>query len=143
VLFPFVPASSIDEPLVEGLRRTFGRFPPFRFALRELRRFVAVLYLAPEPSRPFRELTEAIATRYPTFPPYGGEIPASSIVPHLTVAQGADVDLDEVEAAICGSLPIVSEAREVALLEETEPYGKLWRVRVAFPLGEAGHRPAT
>ena len=41
-----------------------------------------------KPVEPFRALTAQLCDRWPEAPPYGGAYP--EVVPHLTVAQGAD-----------------------------------------------------
>ncbi|HSJ95209.1 MAG TPA: 2'-5' RNA ligase family protein [Gaiellaceae bacterium] len=135
VLFPFVPATEIDDRLIDDLRALFAEHRSFSFELREPRRFPGVLYLAPEPAEPFLELVHAAALRFPELPPYGGEIPLASIVPHLTVAHGEPALLDEAEAEMRPLLPIRTAADEVVLLEELEPDWGRWEPRAALPLG--------
>jgi 2'-5' RNA ligase len=138
VLFPFVPAADIDDRLVDDLCALFAQHRSFSFELREPRRFPGgVLYLAPEPAEPLLALIDAAAQRYPDFPPYGGEVPLASIVPHLTVAHGAATLLDEAEAEVRPSLPIPAFAHEVVLLEELEQDWGRWEPRAGFPLGPA------
>lgn len=137
LLFPFVPAAEIDDRLVDDLRALFAGHDPFSFELRAPRRFPGALYLAPEPAEPFLALIHAAARRFPDFPPYAGEIPLASIVPHVTVAHGESELLDEAEAGVRPSLPIPAFAREVVLLEELEPDRGRWRARTPLPLGSA------
>ena len=132
IIFPFVPASGIDDELLHGLRALFAGLPSFRFELRECRLFPAVLYLAPEPPEPFVSLTEAVADAYPDFPPYEGV--HDSIVPHLTAAEGAPAVLSRAERDIRQRLPIAAEANEVVLLEEIEPDLARWRTHSRLPL---------
>ena len=132
LLYPFVPAGEIDDTLVDELGELFARFAPFSFALREARRFPGALYLSPEPGEPFVALTKAIATAHPDYPPYAGTV--DSIVPHLTVAEGDDELLDEVERDLAAALPIGVAASEVLLLEEVRPDLE-WRVRARLPIG--------
>jgi hypothetical protein len=67
-------------------RYCFARFEPIQFSLSAIRRFpIEVLYLAPEPDEPFRQLTLSIWNLFPETPPYRGKW--SDIVPHLSVAQ--------------------------------------------------------
>jgi hypothetical protein len=80
ILFPFGDRE-------DGLDELFARFPPFDFALVSVRRWPTVLWLAPEPSEPFVALTNAVADRYPEYPPYGGE--HDEVIPHLTVGHRA------------------------------------------------------
>ncbi len=135
LLYPFKPPDEIDEILLDGLRQCFTRFAPIQFALSSIRRFpVEVLYLAPEPDEPFRQLTLAIWDRYPETPPYGGKWP--DIVPHLSVAWLADEQrlgaiADDFAEASQGSLPIRVAASEVALMDNRS--GR-WQVRARFSL---------
>jgi 2'-5' RNA ligase len=132
LLFPFVPASEIDDRLVAELSELFGGFENFNFELRETRRWPEMVYLAPEPPEPFVDLTEAIVARYPDYPPYEGVF--DSIVPHLTVAHGGASLLGQAEAELLESLPIGVVAREVVLLEETVPDWGRWQTRARFAL---------
>jgi hypothetical protein len=135
VLFPFVPAAEIDAELLAGLRALFEDHPPFRFELRECRRFPAVLYLAPEPPEPFVALTDAVAAAYPGYTPYEGAF--DSIVPHLTAAEGEPAVLDRAERDIRRWLPLAAEARDVLLLAEVEPDLARWREHTRLPLAQA------
>jgi 2'-5' RNA ligase superfamily len=57
LLVPFVPADGIDEALSDRPDRSFGRFEAFDYGLARFEYFESgVLYLAPEPSRPFVDL---------------------------------------------------------------------------------------
>jgi 2'-5' RNA ligase len=136
LLYPFRPPDEVDGVLLDSLRECFTRFAPIQFTLGSIRRFpVEVLYLAPEPDEPFRQLTLAIWGRYPETPPYGGKWP--DIIPHLSVASLADerqldgIADDFVEASR-GSLPIRATASEIALMDNRS--GR-WQVRALFGLG--------
>ena len=131
ILFPFVPAAVVDRELVDELRALAGRFEPFAFELRELRRWPGVLYLAPEPDAPFVELTEAFVAEYPEHPPYGGE--HETIVPHLTVAQGEEEALTAAAADVRPSLPLRARARELLFLAERER--DVWQAAARISLG--------
>jgi 2'-5' RNA ligase len=133
ILFPFAPAHAIDDALVADLSALFVRIPPFDFALRECRRFPAVLYLAPDPVEPFVAMTEAVAAAYPDFPPYEGIF--DSIVPHLTVAEGLPALLTRAEGEVRPWLPILADAHEVVLLEELAAEPARWHARARIPLG--------
>ena len=135
ILFPFLPPAAIDDRLVDDLRALFGRFEPFSFQLCEPRRFPEVLYLAPDPPEPFVQLAEALVTAYPQHPPYEGAF--DSIVPHLTVAEGATEVLDAAEADVRSSLPISVELRELELIAEQKPHGA-WQRVARIPLGREG-----
>ena len=139
LIFPFVPATQIDrfQQDMASLAEILGQTAPFEFEFREAAGFPTTLYLAPEPSDAFVRLTEAINRRFRRHPPYGGAF--DSIVPHLTVAHGNDVVMDEAQADVQRVLPIKSIAREAVLLEEVEADWGRWEVRARLPF--AG-RPA-
>jgi hypothetical protein len=121
VLFPFAGSDAIDEAALAGI---LGPRRAFAFMLVAVRRFADEnTYLAPDPPEPFVALTEAIWSRWPEHPPYGGTF--ATIIPHLTLGYGA--------VAFDGPLPIACHAREVRLIEEDGPGGS-WLLRRSFAL---------
>lgn len=136
LLYPFKPPDEVSDVVLDKLRHGLGGFRSVRYSLGSIRRFPGeVLYLAPEPEEPFRQLTLAIWGWYPETPPYGGKWP--DIVPHLSVAMPGDeqkLDLIAAEFAEAsnGSLPIGATAAEVALMDNSS--GR-WLVRTCFSLG--------
>ena len=91
LLYPFKPPTELSADVLEGLDRCFAGFVPFSYSLAAVRRFSSeVLYLAPKPDGPFRDLTLAICERYPERTPYGGKY--AGVIPHLTVAQVQNKD---------------------------------------------------
>jgi 2'-5' RNA ligase len=136
LLYPFKPPDELGGPVLDKLHYGFARFAPFRFSLASIRRFpVEVLYLAPEPDEPFRQLTLAIRDWYPETPPYGGKWP--DIVPHLSVASLADEQqLDRIAGKFAQAsqrkLPIGATAEEVTLMDNRS--GR-WQIRETFSLG--------
>jgi hypothetical protein len=136
LLYPFKPPDEVDEIVLDNLRHCFTRFAPIRFSLSAIRRFPAeVLYLAPEPDEPFRQLTLAIWDLYPKTPPYGGKWP--DIIPHLSVAwltdeQQLDGITNNFVEASQEKLPIRATTSEVALMDNRS--GR-WQMRAMFSLG--------
>ena len=121
MLFPFLPPDQIDPA---ALRELFAAHTEFDFELDRLARFDGgAVWLHPEPSGPFLELTHAVWARWPEHPPY--ERRHEDVIPHLTVSE-TPVDLDV-------ALPIHAHAHEVTLLEEEEPGGR-WISRARFAL---------
>ena len=121
ILFPFADAEAVDE---DGLTGLFARFPAFDFSLDRVERFDdGIVWLHPEPSLRFVDLTAAVAERWPEYPPYGGLF--DEPIPHLTVS--------EVPIDVNVQLPIASRAREVSLIEEDEATGR-WSKRRSFAL---------
>jgi 2'-5' RNA ligase superfamily len=137
VLAPFVPPDLLTPAVEDELRALFAGIAAFDFRLTEVRRWPLVVYLAPEPSERFSALIEAMADRFPSYPPYGGI--HEEVIPHLTVAEceregscaDPDAILGEVERAISGVVPIEARADEVWLMTGSDR----WTLRTRFPLG--------
>jgi 2'-5' RNA ligase len=135
LLFPFKPPLEIGKAVSDTLGQCFTRFEAFDFSLTTIRRFSPeVLYLAPEPDEPFRQLALAVWNCYPETPPYGGRY--SSIVPHLTVAQlPAEQQLERVAVEFARisrrRLPLHATASEIALMDTL---ARPWQVRASFTL---------
>ncbi|MCJ1681519.1 2'-5' RNA ligase family protein [Streptomyces sp. APSN-46.1] len=131
VLFPFLDESRIDALVYSALADVLGRQQAFDLGFERCGRLPEVLYLVPEPDMRLRQLTEAIADRWPEAPPYGGRF--AEIVPHLTIAQGQeDAVLEEIEADLTGSLPFTSHVSSVELMVHD---GTKWQERASFALG--------
>ena len=125
VLFPFLAPAAVDEDALQGL---FAAFEPFDFTLDRVEGFDdGLVWLHPHPTRPFVDLTAAVAQRWPEAPPYEGAF--DEVIPHLTVSE---VPLD-----LSLPLPLAARAREVVLIEEDEA-SRRWSVRRRFPLGQSG-----
>jgi len=122
------------QQVYASLEALFKGFQAYEYSLKENRRFPGVLYLAPEPEQPFKELIQAVANRFPESPPYEGVF--DEVIPHLTVADvEEEAVLDRVSfdftAISRGRLPVHSRANAVCLLDNREG---LWKHRKAFPL---------
>jgi hypothetical protein len=100
---------------VDAIAETLGSFIGFDVAFERLDRFSGTMWLAPEPAEPFVRMTEALALRFPEYPPYGGTF--GQIVPHLTVAQSS---FDEAVATAESWLPLRSRAECTLLFERAE-----------------------
>jgi 2'-5' RNA ligase len=140
LLMPFVPTDRLGEDIEAGLRELFAAQPPISFALTSVMMFPdETVWLKPEPSEPFRSLTELIVERHPEYPPYEGM--HKEIVPHLTVTSGNATLRNEVEAAVSSLLPIAAETHEVTLLAEDED--GMWTVGGRYPLAGIATGPLT
>src|SRR6476620_6832750 len=83
LIAPFVPPEELTDGIVSELATPFSDVVPFSFALQETAEFPdGTVYLAPQPAAPFRQLTHALATVFPEYPPYEGRF--DTVVPHLT-----------------------------------------------------------
>jgi 2'-5' RNA ligase len=130
LLFPFMPAEKVDEQVLDDLRNMFASQPAFTYRLPRVARFPEVAWLAPEPAKPFQQLTELIVSRYPEYPPYEGI--HEEVIHHLTVAEGGPELQDEVDAALTPSLPLKAEAQDVTMIIE-DASGQ-WHTGERFPL---------
>lgn len=136
LLYPFRSPNEFDGQVLDTLRDCFSKSMPFEFRLPTIKRFPGeVLYLAPEPEEPFRQLTLAIWRCYPETPPYGGR--HSTVVPYLTAAhfvgeQGLGEIAREFEQAVQGCLPIQGHAAGAALMDTRS--GR-WEINTTFRLG--------
>ncbi|GEB60205.1 2'-5' RNA ligase family protein [Streptomyces gardneri] len=132
VLFPFLDESRIDTLVHSALADVLGSHQAFDLRFESFGRLPGVLYLVPEPDMQVRQLTEAIADRWPEAPPYGGRF--TEIIPHLTIAQGQEgTVLEKIEADLAGSLPFTSHVASVELIVHD---GVKWQERASFALGE-------
>jgi 2'-5' RNA ligase len=124
VLYPFVSppiGGDVIGRLAEALSDTvafecvFARTEWFRDD---------VVWLAPEPSRPFRDLTAAVWRAFPDHPPYGGQF--DDVVPHLTVGHDDLPAMKVASAALATELPVTARVDRVWVMEGTEEPGS-WR----------------
>jgi len=123
ILFPFAHPDDLDEAALEQL---FEHFAPFDFTLDRIERFDdGLVWLHPNPSAPFADLTSAVAQRFPDYPPYEGAF--DEPIPHLTIS--------EMPIDVQVQLPITGRANEVTLIEESESDGR-WSTRRTFALGQ-------
>ncbi len=133
--YPFLPGVDPEPELDQELMALFGETPSFPFTLHRIDRFPEVLFLAPEPERPFKELIAQVAADFPDSPPYGGVF--ADIVPHLTVAQSNDEQLlnaieQEFSQLAEEFLPITTRAEQVWLLDN---WPGRWRQVRSYALG--------
>jgi 2'-5' RNA ligase len=131
ILFPFLPVTQLAPSVRQELVRIAGTVLPFEVRFARVGRFPGVVYLVPQPAAPFRRLTEALAERFPAYPPYGGTY--DEVVPHLTLTESDSAPLDAIADAARRSLPFTHCARAIELL--TEDGSHRWRRHWRIPLG--------
>jgi 2'-5' RNA ligase len=133
VLYPFMPPEHITREILEEVGGVISGIRPFGFRLATIGHFPGVLYLIPEPSAPFAELTEAIARRFLQFPPYEGKV--QSVIPHLTIAAGGDSQVTDAECQLLALMskrgPVVATCDTLTLIENST--GR-WKEKCAIPL---------
>jgi 2'-5' RNA ligase len=133
LLFPFIPTDQLAGEVEARLARLVGEAAAFDVTFARTAYFPEVLYLEPQPSEPFSELTQAIATEWPEHPPYEGV--HETVIPHLTVAESEDEALlERIRADVEPSLPLQTRVTEAQLY--TEDVAGRWHHRRRLPLGE-------
>jgi hypothetical protein len=135
LVYPF--AGEVTDGILGRLVEVLGGFAAFELTLSETHRLEwngdTVLSLRPDPSEPFVAMTEALVAEFPEYPPYEGVF--DEIVPHLTAAQSAELDLlDRLEEQLAEGLPIHARVEAAGLFE---PSPKGWRRRARLPLATA------
>jgi hypothetical protein len=118
IVYPFVPPADVDKRVQARLAAAVGAVPAFDCALTRTEWFGdGVLWLAPEPEAPFRELTGAVVGAFPAHRPYGGIYDEPT--PHLTVGElrlGSALELAAAEGAVREHLPIRARIDRTVLL---------------------------
>jgi len=138
LIYPFMPPDQLNDDVRRKVEQIVAAEMAFPLSLASVQRWPNVVYLAPDPSEPFRRLTGVLAAAFPDYPPYRGA--HDVVIPHVTIAQDVREDYyAAAEHALPGMLPIRDVVREAWLIGHTpeQPWHTLWRL----PLGLA--RPAS
>jgi len=137
VLYPFLPPSRIDDGVLATLADGFAAAAPFDVQFGQVEWFGdSVVWLAPRPDRPFRELTAGVVRRFPETPPYEGAF-GDDVVPHLTIGHDAPRDvLARAGDAVAQLLPIRATVRGVRLIAGSATPDS-WRILHEFRLAPA------
>jgi 2'-5' RNA ligase len=129
VLGPFVAPEAITDDLITTLAAVVRSVSAFDCFFVRTRWFGEdILWLDPEPARPFRQLTAAVWQAFPEYPPYGGAF--DDIVPHLTIAERRLADLPTllaVERSVQFGLPVATRIESVLFIAGTQAPNS-WRV---------------
>jgi 2'-5' RNA ligase len=130
LLVPWLAPEEIGASDLAELDEELSDVKAFEFDLTHVDWFGRrVLWVAPEPSKPFLKLTNRIADRFGT-PPWEDEF--DEVVPHLTVAHASDgVELVPIAADVTGRLPLHCRAEEIWVMVGGE--GR-WEKRHRLPL---------
>jgi len=126
LIVPWVPPEQLKQEHLEELDELLADQEPFDYVLDRVCWFgERVLWLAPTPAEPFKQLTMALAARFDT-PPWQGEF--SEVVPHLTVGlagYGEAHTLAEAAEDLSAKLPLRCRARKVDVMSGD---GTHWKV---------------
>ena len=125
LIVPWLPPDEIEEADLDELDDELSDVKAFEFELTHVDWFGRrVLWVAPEPARPFLDLTRRLADRFGT-PPWDDEF--DEVIPHLTVAHASDgVELVPIAADLAGRLPVRCRAEEVWVMVGD---GSRWSLR--------------
>ncbi|MCW2735627.1 2'-5' RNA ligase family protein [Nocardioides sp.] len=137
LLYPFLPAARVDDGVLAELGWFFRGIDSFPVSFTKVRRWedAGVVWIEPT-SDALVQLTRALARRWPECPPYGGEIPADELIPHLTIVQTEDRALRQSAAnAVSPGLPFHIVASSAALWQQDD--AGAWAERASFPFGPA------
>jgi 2'-5' RNA ligase len=134
VLYPFLPPERITDEVLVALGQIIRAVPRFEVAFGRVEWFGdSVVWLAPHPDRPFRDLTAEVWQRFPEAPPYAGA--HTDVVPHLTIGHDAPgPELSRAAAAVSAYLPVKAVVDAVRLIAGVPEPGS-WRTLCEFPLG--------
>ena len=135
VLYPFLPPAEIDDRVRTAIAQVARAVPAFFMALRAVAWFgQRVVWLAPDPSEPFRQLTAAMTARFPRARPYDGAF--DEVVPHLTLGHDHPVEVLKAAAAdVEPHLPIHARVSSLRLIAADPQTGDSWSTLSEFPLG--------
>jgi 2'-5' RNA ligase superfamily len=129
LVYPFLEPGEVTEVAVATLREAVAPVAPFRCRFSALRWFGSgVLWLAPDPVAPFREIAERVRRAVPDLP-----APERELVPHLKVGvrrAAPAAALREAAGAIAPRLPVSTTIARVQLMVRTET----WDVGAEAPL---------
>ena len=132
VLYPFVqPPVGADS--LDRLAGALADVPPFECEFARIEWFGnEVVWLAPDPDRPFRDMTAAVGAAFPDHPPYGGQF--DDPIPHLTVGHLDLAAMREAEAALAPKLPVRALVDRVWVMEGADAPNS-WRTVAEISLG--------
>jgi 2'-5' RNA ligase len=125
LIVPWLPPDEIVQSDLDELDDELADVKSFDFDLAHVDWFGRrVLWVAPEPAAPFRDLTHRLAERFGT-PPWEDEF--DEVIPHLTVAHASDgVELVPIASDVTGRLPLHCRAEEVWVMVGD---GQRWAMR--------------
>jgi len=143
VLYPFLPPSKLNEEVLSALASAVATVDSFDVTFTATEWFGSeMLWLAPTPEQPLRQLTAAVFLAFPNHPPYGGAhgTDPGDVQPHLTVAdrsvagpEGLDA-LKAAEADVRTQLPF-TQRLDHALLITGSGQPRSWRTLRRLDLG--------
>jgi 2'-5' RNA ligase len=139
LLAPFAPPALITPAMTARLAEVIGSATAFDCVFARTAWFGEnVLWLAPEPDGPFRELTRRLAAAFPDYPPFGGVY--ADVIPHLTIGfrdPAGPGSLRAAEAEVARGLPVTTRVGRAWLMTGSTELGS-WHPVAELPLTPAG-----
>lgn len=133
LLYPFVPPAELSAEVERDLEAELATVAPFDVTFHRTNRFgEQVLFLDPDPDRPFLDMIRRVSTRF-RLSPYGGTIPLAEVRPHLTVVDGDASVFDVVDRSVRRELPLTSRVSAATILVSDEQ--SRWTSLRSVPLG--------
>ena len=122
LLVPWVPPAELTTADLDAVAQLAKSWQPFTVSFRDFGVFENpdgpdVFWLAPEPADEILALIDDVLTCWPDYPPYEGAH-GNEVTPHLTVSStAAEIELEEMLAAVRGLLPVTARADQISVLE--------------------------
>jgi 2'-5' RNA ligase len=133
LMFPFIPPQDLSALRIEALERLISGAVAFEFTLTHVSEFEqGVVYLVPEPTAPFADLTREIGRQFELLP-FGGAFGKDPVV-HLTVAAQAPAPVrQQIADRLAPHLPVSLRAEEAWLMVGSNTGG--WQLVRQMPFG--------
>jgi 2'-5' RNA ligase len=131
ILYPFMPPDDLASSIRSRLAGIGAEHEPFDVRFGRVGRFPTAVYAAPDDPAPFLALIDAVVAAFPGYLPYGGVF--DEVIPHLTLVESTDVDLEAISEAVGRHLPFTRRVATLEVLVEG-PDGR-WHPRWRLPLG--------
>jgi len=145
MLYPFVDPTRLGPEVRGVLAGVAGRTAPLGYHLVGAGQWPGVVHLTVDPTGPFVRLQADLQTAFPAFRIYAEPV-GFDFIPHVTVAEGGDVDAAAVLADPAWStLPLAGEATaiEVIVRSPEDRWRTVWRIALGgSSRGPSGDRRA-
>lgn len=132
LLYPFLPRDRLVPSVRSELATLAAGTAPWVVRFDRVRRWEeGLVWIEPVDALPFRGLTEAVVSRWPDHPPYGGLF--DEVIVHLTIAESDAAPLELVEAVARRAVPFEARAERMEVWRQE---GGRWRPHWRLPFGD-------
>lgn len=131
LVVPFVPGERLTPAVRRSLAGIAESIAPFEVRFEGVGRFPGVVWLAPRPAGPFRDLTARTVAAFPDYPPYEGR--HDRVIPHLTIGLGDEPELDRLAIEVAARAPFAVTVHAIEVIAEDD--ANRWRLTWRMPLG--------